>query len=390
MPETNKPCTATDREVILVTANNVDISSCDREQVHLVGAIQPHGVLLVLQEPSLRIVQASTNSADFLGIPCEQLVGQCLESLLGAVHTATISTQLLAKNLTGAFTHLLSMSGLGHQQGVVHITGNRIDGLLLLEFEPSRYAVELNPAHTYCSKLQDIIQHLYGNSGLLNFLAVAVEQLRDLTGFERVMAYRFDRDGSGEVIAEAKDTALEAYLGLHYPASDVPEPARRLFALSPLRHLPDVDYEPVLLYPTLSPLADGHPVDLSHSFLRSVSEMYTGYLRNMGVKATLVMPLMKCGKLWGLISCMHHSAPKYLHYEQRFPIELFSRMVSLRIGDLDNLDHCAYRTRLDQAHGQLISQIGRAETHLQALFGNAINLLDGFDADGAALLERDK
>jgi len=387
MLETNKPCTATDSDPTLATANNVDISSCDREQVHLVGAIQPHGALLVLQEPSLRIVQASINSADFLGIPCEQLVGQCLDYLLGDENTAAISAQLLAKKLTGTFTHLLSLPCLAHRDGAVHITGNRIDSLLLLEFERSRYAAELHPAHAYCGKLQDIIQQLHGHAGLLNFLAVAVEQLRDLTGFERVMAYRFDRDGSGEVIAEAKDTALEAYLGLHYPASDVPEPARRLFALSPLRHLPDVDYVPVLLYPALSPLADGRPVDLSHSFLRSVSEMYTGYLRNMGVKATLVMPLMKCGKLWGLISCMHHSAPKYLHYEQRFPIELFSRMVSLRIGDLDNLDHCAYRTRLDQAHGQLISQIGRAETHRQALFGNTINLLNGFDADGAALLE---
>ncbi len=390
MPEAPIPSTATNREAILVTANNVDLSSCDREQVHLVGAIQPHGALLVLQEPALRIVQASTNTADFLGIPCEQLVGQCLDGLLGDENSAAMRVQLLEKKLTGVLSHLISVPCPLHREGVLHISGNRIDGLLLLEFERTTSTVEMNHAYGYCSRLQDTIQQLYGGTGLLSFLSVAVEQIRILTGFERVMVYRFDRKGSGEVIVEAKDAALEAYLGLHYPASDVPEPARRLFALSPLRHLPNVDYVPVSLFPELSPLADGHPVDLSHSFLRSVSEMYTGYLRNMGVKATLVMPLLKSGTLWGLISCMHHSEPKYLSYEQRFPIELLSRMISLRIGDLENLDNYAYRTRLDQVHNQLISVMGRADTHHEALFGQHINLLNGIDADGAALLEGGK
>ena len=390
MSETNIQSTARDNEPTLVTSKNVDLSSCDREQVHLVGAIQPHGVLLVLEEPALRIVQASSNSADFLGIPCELLVGQYLDRLLGDEKTAYIRTQLVEKKLTGAFTHLISVPSLSHRDGVVHISGNRIDGLLLLEFERTIGTVEMNPVVECYSSLQDMILHLYGSSELLSFLTVAVEQIRILTGFERVMIYRFDRDGSGEVIAEAKDTALEAYLGLHYPASDVPEPARRLFALSPLRHLPDVDYEPVPLFPDLSPLTDGRSVDLSHSFLRSVSVMYTGYLRNMGAKATLVMPLLKSDKLWGLISCMHHSEPKYLYYEQRFPIELLSRMISLRIGDLENLDHYDYRTKLDQAYFQLIGEMGWAKTHYEALFGNKINLLNGIDADGAALLEDGK
>ena len=390
MPDANIPSTAGDTEPAPVTVKNVDLSNCDREQVHLVGAIQPHGSLLVLEEPSLRIVQASTNCADFLGIPCELLVGQCLDGLLGDENTAAIRAQLVAKNLNGVLTHVISVPFLLHRDGIVHISGNRIDGLLLLEFERTIGTVEMNPAYEYSSRLQDMIHQLYGASGLLSFLSVAVEQIRVLTGFERVMVYRFDRDGSGEVIAEAKDTALEAYLGLHYPASDIPEPARRLFALSPLRHLPDVDYVPVPLFPDQSPLTDGRPVDLSYSFLRSVSEMYTGYLRNMGVKATLVMPVLKADKLWGLISCLHHSEPKYLFYEQRFPIELLSRMISLRIGDQENLDHYDYRTRLDQVHGQLTGEMARAKTHHEALFGNKINLLKGIDADGAALLEDGK
>ena len=373
-----------------MTVTNVDLSSCDREQVHLVGAIQPHGVLLVLEEPALRIIQASTNSADFLGIPCEQLVGQCLEVLLGDENTAAIRAKLVAKELTKIFSHLISVSCLLHQDSVLHISGNRIDDLLLLEFERTTGTVDVNPVYECSSSFQDMIQQLYGSPGLLSFLSVVVEQVRILTGFERVMIYRFDRDGSGVVIAEAKDIGLEAYLGLHYPASDVPEPARRLFALSPLRHLPNVDYVPVPLFPDRSPLTDGRPVDLSYSFLRSVSEMYTGYLRNMGVKATLVMPLLKSDKLWGLISCMHHSKPKYLAYEQRFQIELLSWMLSLRIGDLENLDHHAYRTQLIHAHCQLIGEMGRVKSYHHLLFGSKINLLNGINASGAALIENKK
>ena len=369
----------------------VDLSSCDREQVHLIGAIQPHGALLVLEEPSLKIVQASTNCARFLGIPCDVLVGQSLDLFLDAdhTHTATLRERLLSKKLNDGFTHLISLPLLGQQDGVVHITGNRIDGFLLLEFERSG-TVNLNPAYEYSANLQDMIQQLYTSSDLLSFMTKVVNQIRELTDFERVMIYRFAKDGSGEVIAEAKEADLEAYLGLHYPASDVPQPARRLFALSPLRHLPDVDYVPVPLFPEQSPLPEGRPVDLSYSFLRSVSVLHTTYLRNMGVKATLVMPLMKHGNLWGLVSCQHHSQPKYIKYEQRFSLELLSRIISLRIGDLENLDHYTYRTQLDQVHSQLIGEIGRATCYHEALFGNPINLLSGINANGAAVYEDGK
>ena len=372
-----------------VTVNTVDLSSCDREQVHLIGAIQPHGALLVLEEPSLKIVQASTNCARFLNTPCEELVGQSLELLLGADHTATVRNQLLSKKLNDGFAHLISLPLLEQQDGLVHITGNRVDGFLLLEFERSG-TISLNPAYEYSANLQDMIQQLYTSSDLLSFMTKVVKQIRGLTDFERVMIYRFAKDGSGEVIAEAKEADLEAYLGLHYPASDVPQPARRLFALSPLRHLPDVDYVPVSLFPECSPLPEGRPVDLSYSFLRSVSVLHTTYLRNMGVKATLVMPLMKHGHLWGLVSCQHHSQPKYIKYEQRFPLELLSRIISLRIGDLENLDQYSYSSQLKQVNINLVNEMGQAQNCHDALFMGKTNLLNGIDANGTALIEDGK
>jgi light-regulated signal transduction histidine kinase (bacteriophytochrome) len=142
------------------------------------------------------------------------------------------------------------------------------------------------------------------------------------------MAYRFDEDGSGHVVAEAKRNDLEAYLGLHYPASDIPAPARRLFSLSWVRHLPDVGYTPVPLVAAKSPLVTS-PVDMSLASLRSVSVMYTGYLKNMGVQSTLVMPLVKEGKLWGLISAMHHAAPRHISYQTRMAAEFLAHTLSL-------------------------------------------------------------
>jgi light-regulated signal transduction histidine kinase (bacteriophytochrome) len=447
-----------------ITASNVDISNCDREQIHLVNAIQPHGALLVLEEPSLRIVQASANSASFLGLPTDSLLGQTIDALLGKANTEKLKTILAEHDLTNILDRLMTLPKLPHLDQWFNVFGNRTDGFLVLEFErASPSSQEQERVGLY--QFRDFIQRLQRTPSLAVFLDVAIEQIRHFTGFERVMAYRFDLDGSGEVVAEAKAPDLEAYLGLHYPASDIPAPARRLFALSPLRHLPNVDYEPVpiLSYaakpltpevsmginPSPSPLGgegfrergiglitnglpshqpsqnplpqplplrgggenrkplspegrgvgergltvqdnysipEPQPVDLSHSFLRSVSVMYTGYLRNMGVKSTMVLPLLKNGHLWGLISCMNHSAPLYLHYEQRVPVELLTQMLSLMMGDREDLDQYAYRTSLDIVLGKLVSLMGREEGFHQALTADQTNLLTTLDADGVALI----
>ncbi len=367
-----------------VTSRNVDVNNCDLEQVQLVGAIQPHGALLVVEEPALRIVRASANTDGFLGTPTATVLGGSLDRVLGDDAVAALRVRLAGTNLTGCSAHLLTLAALPHRDGRFHLFGNRSDGLLILEFERSDAAHAPVESDLF-GALRNTLQELQRSASLRTFLEVAVDRVREFTGFERVLVYRFDPDGSGEVVAEAKEPGLDPYLGLHYPASDIPAPARRLFALSPLRHLPDVHYIPVPLLPP-PPASVGDTLDLSYAFLRSVSEMYSGYLRNMEVQATLVAPLLKAGKLWGLISCMQHSAPKYLPYEQRSPIEFLVPMVSLLMGDREDLDHYAYRVVLDQTLGQLIGAMSRIETLHGALTAGDPNLLSGIDADGAALL----
>lgn len=358
--------------------------ACDREAIHLVNAIQPHAALLVVREPELEILQASANTRDFLGFAPEELIGNRLADRLAPELTLSLQNVLADDALQDGLVHVLRMEAPRHDLRPLHVFANRIDGLLLLEFERAGTVDATNCRGQ--STLRRTIQRLQKTDSLPAFLAMAVEQVRKLSGFERVMAYRFDEDGSGEVMAESIADGLESYLGLHYPASDIPAPARRLFALSALRHLPDLDYAPVPLHPALPATGLNRPVDLSYTFSRSVSLMYTGYLRNMGVKATLVMPVMKSGSLWGLMSCMHHSVPRYLTYEQRTPLELLGHMLSQLIASRCDLDQMAYRERLDQTLDQLRHQLRETESLDKGLLAGGTTLLSNFDAEGVVLV----
>ncbi len=195
----------------LITSNNVDLSNCDREQIYLVNAIQPHGVLWVLEESTLQIVQASANSASFLGLSGAKVIGQTLYSLLAADAMQTLKAQLASTELTVKLAYLLTSPCIPGSSQRFHVFGNRTDGLLILEFERAAVAGDFSDTDQFL-KLSETIQQLRGSSSLLDFITVAVTQIRNFTGFERVMAYRFETDGSGKVIAEAKNPELEAYL----------------------------------------------------------------------------------------------------------------------------------------------------------------------------------
>ena len=166
---------------------------------------------------------------------------------------------------------------------------------------------------------------------------------KELTGYDRVMVYRFDEAGHGEVFSETKKPELEAFLGNRYPASDIPQIARRLYERNRVRLLADVNYTPAALSPRLSPIS-GQELDMSLCFLRSVSPIHLQYLKNMGVAATLVVSLMVGGRLWGLVSC-HHYSPRFLHFELRSVCELLAEVIGTRIAALESFVERPGRTR---------------------------------------------
>jgi light-regulated signal transduction histidine kinase (bacteriophytochrome) len=176
----------------------------------------------------------------------------------------------------------------------------------------------------------------------------------------------------------------EPYLGLHYPASDVPAPAKRLFSLSWLRHQPDIGYTPVPMIPENNPVTGG-PLDMSYALLRSVSVMYTGYLKNMGTKSSMVMTLMKDGQLWGLIACHHHSNPKHVPYEIRLACEFLANMVSLLISEKEDREHSEYRLKLKFAQDKFVRSMARTGEFADSLTAKETNLLDFVHAQGAAV-----
>ncbi|MEO1673696.1 MAG: GAF domain-containing protein, partial [Cyanobacteria bacterium J06631_2] len=212
--------------------------------------------------------------------------------------------------------------------------------------------------------------------------AIAVE-IKQITEFDRVMIYRFDPEGSGTVIAEAAESHLEPFLGLRYPATDIPKQAKYLYTLNLLRLIPDASYQPVDVTPQLNPLTN-KPLDMSMSTLRSVSPLHTEYLGNMGVTASMSISLLKEGQLWGLIAC-HHQTAKQVSYNTRTVCEFIGQMVSYQLSAAENNQDTDYQIKIKSIQSQFVQIISQAEELEAGLTQNPQLLLDLVSANGVAL-----
>lgn len=313
----------------------VDLTNCEREPIHIPGSIQPHGLLLVLSVPEWTIVQVSANSERLLGVTPTQLLGKSILSLC-AEKVRTAFSETLASADTNYNTPLQIPIEINNT--TIYFDGllQRQPELLLLELENPRPDSAPQPdsllqPHTYDSYrlLRRAMEQMQRTATLTEAATLLAEEVRQFTGFDRVMVYRFHPDDHGEVIAEAAAEGLEPFLGLHYPASDIPPQARRLYQLNWLRLIADVDYQPAPLVPQANPLT-GEPLDLSHSSLRSVSPIHIQYLKNMGVGASMSISLLKEGALWGLIAC-HHRTAKFIPFHVRAACEALGTMMSIQL-----------------------------------------------------------
>lgn len=368
-----------------ITSRNVDLSNCDRELIQFPGAILSHGVMLVIQEPKLTILQASQNTAAEFGVEASELLGQGLDKLLDHERLQQLKEELERDPLQGPPIGIAPVSLNGQEWNVL---AHRHDEVLFLEFEPRSSTVEKSAADLY-SELRDAIAKIQNTKSCQEFLDVTVRRIRAFTGFDRVMAYKFLEDRSGWVLSESVIEGQTPYLGLHFPPTDIPAPAHRLFALSWLRHQPDISYTPVPLVPQDNPIT-GRPLDLSYAGLRSVSAMYTGYLKNMGTDASMVMNLMKNGKLWGLIACHHHSGPKHVPYEVRAACEFLASVVSLQLADKEGLEFSDYKLKLKNTRTALLRTMAESGEFASGLINSNPNLLDFVDCGGAAVVNDGK
>ena len=369
---------------VTITARNVDLSNCDREQIQFPGAILPHGVLLTLREPGFTILQASQNTATLFCVAASELIGKELTALLATKEVEFILNKLQAEPLVGPpfRISLVEINGMRW-----NLLAHRCDQVVFLEFDPSTALQEPSVTDLYLA-LQAAITRLQNTRSLQQFLDLAVQQIRTFTGFDRVMAYKFLHDGSGWVRSESVIEGQPAYLGQHFPPSDVPAPAKRLFSMSWLRHQPDIGYTPVPLVPENNPVTGG-PLDMSSALLRSVSVMYTGYLKNMGTHSSMVMTVLKDGKLWGLIACHHHARTRHVPYEVRTACEFIANMVSLLIAEKEDLEFTDYKLKLKTTQSGLIETLSKREPFAISLIHESPNLLDFIRSSGAAVVHDD-
>ncbi|WP_017714998.1 GAF domain-containing protein [Kamptonema formosum] len=361
-----------------------EFTDWEKEPIHRPGCIQSHGALFVLKEPELTILQVSNNARELLGISGHKLIEKPLDFILGRYQVDDIKMCLQKQHLqeiNPLSLYLILPYKTARFEGALH----RNSGGLILELEP----VSSHPSGDFLSfyhLVRASASKLQSASSLHNLCQIIVREVRQITGFDRVMIYQFDREANGAVIAEDKQEHLPSFFGLHYPASDIPRQARQLYCSNWLRLIADVNYQPVEIAPSCNPVTK-EPLDLSHSILRSVSPCHLEYLKNMGVSASMSVSLMKGQTLWGLIAC-HHQSPKHVSYEVRKACEFLGQVMSLELSAKEENEDYDYRLAIKSIQAQLIECVSEEGDFIEGVFKSHPSLLDLVGARGAAVCLR--
>lgn len=298
------------------------LDGCDREPIHAPGHIQPHGVLIVTAAGSQRISHVSANAGASLGLQPAVLLGRGLAEVFGAAAVAAMEQSL--GDAEYAPTNVLTLALPVPLRPRRKVSAHRWQDRLFVELED---APPDGTAGAALSRAQHIITGLRRADTVPALLEATVREVRRLSGFDRVMVYRFDVAGHGSVVAEQKAASLSAYLNLHYPATDIPGQALTLYVRQRVRAVLDVDARPV---PLVS--CEAQALDMSFCTLRALSPVHCEYLRNMGVRASFSISILQDETLWGLIVC-HHMCPRALTADLRALCDVIGQLVSmLQIG----------------------------------------------------------
>ncbi|GAB2768856.1 ATP-binding protein [Rhabdobacter roseus] len=351
------------------------ITDCDQEPIHIPGSIQPHGYLLAIEPGSGRITHGSANLTDLLGVPLSHLLGQSVFEVLPLQEQLlrpylTLKEDVQAKTMT---THLGSRA----YQLALH----QSDAQVVLEIEP----LADEKADAYLLGISDLLDLIKVPNSLTELCQILAEHVRKILEYDRIMIYRFDQeDYTGEVLAESLTDGLEPYLGLRYPAGDIPPQARELYIRNPLRSINDVSYIPTALYTLADTDGTARQLDLSHAYLRSVSPIHIQYLKNMGVAASLSISIIKEDKLWGLIAC-HHSAPRHISPKQRDSAQLLGLLLASQIELHQRADSSMIIQQVEQSLNRLMPFLQAEPLDLPGLVA-VPDLLSLAGASGVAIL----
>lgn len=351
---------------------------CENEPIHMPASIQPHGIIMMLDAASLIFTHLSDNFLDSTGVDPNIVYEKTLADVLGERIAERILQAVAteAYSPANAFTLELPFCKAPARTVVAHVH----QGKLILELEPSASDRE---EEALVARAQSVMSRFRGAPSSNELWDLAARCFRELTGYDRVMIYRFDAEWNGEVVAEDRDPALAPYLGLRYPASDIPPQARRLYLLQRVRMIVDVGYIPVTVVP--SPARRGQaPVDMSFCCLRSVSPIHLEYRRNMGVAATFAISLNLDDRLWGMVVA-HHGVSRSLPPQQRALCDLLGQMLAVLIGNAAERDELARHLERHQLIDRLKRSIDKSDSIVDALSLEQRAFLEVVGANGAAV-----
>ena len=360
----------------------VDTTDCEKEPIHILGKIQGHGFLIGVNNKDRLIHYISENTAAFINDDSAKYLGKHIDEIEARMNISNFENKL-------KLSQIISL-GLGNGFESLNPFYMEVDGkaynliiknaapILLLEFEPCNIKEEFDVQKTIGRSISTIL----AESGLHSMLKTAAREIKKIIQYDRVMIYQFGEDGHGEVLVEEKNRDLEPFLGLHYPASDIPKQARELYKINLTRIIADVAMDcPAII----SNQGQNTPLDLTHSVLRAVSPGHIQYLKNMGVASSFSISLLSHGELWGLVAC-HNYSPKFIDYKAREASKLIGQILSpaleYRLGEEDSDKF----ELLNQSVSTLIKYIEKESDIVSALTSNAVTINSICSSTGAVLV----
>lgn len=361
--------------------HNLDLSVCEQEPIRVPGSIQPQGFFVGLSQAEFRIIQVSDNIGLHTGKNVEQALGGDLAGLIGDAAASQILHALRENQLEARPTYLGTMEvGSGVFFDVLAFA---TDGMAALEFEQVTRHEQASFRQLY-PLLGNFLGKLHDADSVVELSQIAAEEIKKVSGFGRVLVCRFDTEGHGHVLAEARDPEYHSYLNQRFPASDIPRQARELYVANRMRLIADANYTPSRLVPANNP-ATGRATDLTYSSLRSVSPVHAQYMKNMGTLASMSVSIVIKGQLWGLISC-HNAEPRRLPFELRSACQHIGEVLALRIESKEDRDEYNYRLELRRILVTMLAALSQNENFFENMGTIEHELLRFASASGAALV----
>lgn len=361
---------------------NYDATFCGNLPIHQVNAIQPHGVLLLVDKDLRRLIQVSENVSELLGRKAPDLISLPFPAVItsDSLRELRNALQESSQNKIPIALRFLTNGESDNVQCLVH----GVEEGYIIEATLKQYFTKTSqPFVDIYQRYKQIVQILSRAKDKHQVCKIVARELRKWSGFDKVMIYQFDENWNGTVLAESAEDGMELYYGFTFPASDIPKPARDMYAKNPFRLIPDREYVPVKLYPVLNPVTNGF-TNLLNADLRSVAGVHLEYLKNMRVMASMSTRILIHEELWGLIAC-HHKTSKFLSFEECSIIEMVSQLLAEKLSALQLTESGIVRRQMNLQFAHIVEKFVEKNNMPEAFMENAGVIREFLQAGGVAL-----